>query len=323
MRALFLKGRYWIAGCIDCGHQSTDPGDLSGHVERVYGDEYFAGGGAGYSDYLAEEEILRRHGRRYGRLLRRYMPPGAVLDVGAAAGFVLQGLVDAGWSGWGLEPNLRMSDHARTHLGLRVATGTLESFRTEERFDLVTMIQVAAHFTDLHESFQAASELTRPDGFWLIETWNRESWTARIFGRHWHEYSPPSVVHWFTPATLRGLAARFGFREIARGRPAKWLNGAHAVSLLHDKLGGSLPGRLLSRAGKLIPHNIPLPYPGDDLFWMLFRKPAQTSTISSGVPSPELVESGVAGGSASAVVLRNVVPPDNAPAYLLRPMAHA
>jgi SAM-dependent methyltransferase len=268
MQSLFLKGRYRIFGCSACGHRSADLGDLSEHVERVYGDEYFTGGGAGYSDYLAEQEILRRHGQRYGRLLRRYMPAGSVLDVGAAAGFVLQGMVDTGWSGRGLEPNPRMSDHARTHLNLRVDTGSLESFQTAERFDLIAMIQVVAHLTDLRRSFQTASEITRPGGFWLIETWNRESWTARVFGRHWHEYSPPSVVHWFSPATLRDLAAQFGFREIARGRPAKWLNGAHAVSLLQYKLGG----RLLSRVGKLIPQNIPLPYLGNDLFWMLFRK---------------------------------------------------
>jgi SAM-dependent methyltransferase len=268
MRPVFLKDGYRISGCTGCGHRSADVEDLSEHVERVYGDEYFTGGGAGYSDYLAEKDILRRHGQRYGRLLQKYMPAGALLDVGAAAGFVLQGMVDAGWRGRGLEPNPRMSDHARTHLNLRVDTGSLESFQTEERFDLVTMIQVVAHLTDLRKSFQVASEITRPGGFWLIETWNRESWTARLFGRHWHEYSPPSVVHWFTPATLRDLAAQFGFREIAQGRPAKWLNGAHAVSLLQYKLGG----RLLSRAGKLIPRNLPLPYPGDDLFWMLFQK---------------------------------------------------
>lgn len=269
MRPLFFKDGYEILGCEGCGHRSADTGDRPGHVERVYGDEYFAGGGAGYSDYLAEREILRKHGRRYGRLLQKYMPAGTVLDVGAAAGFVLQGLTDAGWSGRGIEPNPRMSEHARTRLGLRVDTGSLETFQTGERFDLVTLIQVVAHFADLRQAFQVASGITRPGGFWLIETWNRGSWTARIFGRHWHEYSPPSVLHWFTPATLRALAAQFGFQEVARGRPAKWLNGAHAVSLLTHKLGG---GRLLRGVGKMIPKNIPLPYPGDDLFWMLLRK---------------------------------------------------
>jgi SAM-dependent methyltransferase len=271
VRPLFRKHGYWIQGCTGCGHRFADVGNPSDHVDRVYGDEYFHGGGAGYSDYLVEAEILRKHGRRYGRLLEKHMQPGTVLDVGAAAGFVLQGLVDAGWNARGIEPNLQMSDHARTHLKLRVDNGSLESFNTEERFDLIAMIQVVAHFLDLRKAFQAAADLTKPGGAWLIETWNRESWTARIFGRQWHEYSPPSVVHWFTPATLRNLAGQFGFREVARGRPAKWLNAAHAVSLLQYKLEGSIPGRIVSGTGRLIPRNIPLPYLGDDLFWSLLQ----------------------------------------------------
>jgi SAM-dependent methyltransferase len=277
MQPLFLKHRYWICRCTDCGHQSADVGNRPDHVALVYGDEYFQGGGAGYSDYFAEQDVLRNHGRRYGKLLRGFMPPGTVFDVGAAAGFVLQGLIDAGWSGRGIEPNSRMSDHARTRLNLRVETGTLESFQTGERFDLVTLIQVVAHFPDLRKAFAAASGITRPGGYWLIETWNRESRAARIFGRHWHEYSPPSVLHWFTPITLRALAESFGFHEVARGRPSKWLNGAHALSLLQYKLGGSISiaGRLLAGAGKLVPRNIPLPYLADDLFWMLFQKQSE------------------------------------------------
>lgn len=279
MQPLFLKDPYWICGCMGCGHQSADVGERPEHVGLVYGDEYFQGGGAGYGDYLAEQDVLRHHGRRYGRLLRKYMRPGTVLDVGAAAGFILQGLLDEGWSGRGIEPNAKMSGHARARLNLRVETGTLEGFQTGERFDLVTMIQVVAHFPDLRKAFQAASEITRPGGFWLIETWDRGSWTARIFGRHWHEYSPPSVLHWLTPATLRALAEPYGFREVARGRPAKWLNGAHALSLLTYKLGDSIPGRLVAAAGKLVPRNLPLPYLADDLFWVLFQSPVTSAAV--------------------------------------------
>jgi SAM-dependent methyltransferase len=267
MRPLFQKHGYWIYGCAGCGHRSADVGSPPDYVERVYGDDYFEGGGAGYSGYLNEADLLRNHGRRYGRLLKRYMPVGTVLDVGAAAGFILQGMVDEGWDAQGIEPNPRMSEHARARLNLRVETASLESFETNARFDLIAMIQVVAHFLDLQKAFRAADGLTRPGGFWLIESWNRESWTARVFGRRWHEYSPPSVVHWFTPATLKNLAELYGFREVARGRPAKWLNGAHAVSLLRHKLGKWIPEGL-------VPRNLPLPYPGGDLFWMVLQKQA-------------------------------------------------
>ena len=68
---------------------------------RVYRDDYFNGGGAGYSDYASEAEMLRGRGRDYGFKLARHARPGRMLDVGAAAGFILQGFVDQGWSGIG------------------------------------------------------------------------------------------------------------------------------------------------------------------------------------------------------------------------------
>jgi hypothetical protein len=67
-------------------------------------------------------------------MLKRFTPPGSVLDVGAAAGFLLAGLRQIGWSGSGVEPNDRMAEHARSQLGLNVRTGTLESLPPYEQY---------------------------------------------------------------------------------------------------------------------------------------------------------------------------------------------
>jgi SAM-dependent methyltransferase len=165
-----------------------------------------------------------------------------------------------------------MAEYARTHLNLEVATGTLEEFQSERQYDLVSMIQVVAHFVDPQRALQVAASKTREGGFWLVETWNRESWTARALGKHWHEYSPPSVLHWFSTEGLRRLAAQFGFHEVARGRPSKWIGGEHAKSLLRYRLEGSRLGRVLAGGVSLIPDRLALPYPAEDLFWTLYQK---------------------------------------------------
>lgn len=242
------------------------------HVERVYGDQYFKGGGAGYADYLSEAHILTAHGRRYARLLARWMEPGEMLDVGAAAGFVLKGFVDAGWRGAGVEPNETMAEYARTHLKLEMSTGAFEDLSSPHQYDLVSMIQVIAHFADPLATLRRASELVRGDRFLLVETWDRESWTARIFGKRWHEYSPPSVLHWFSREGLSNLAARFGFRVVAHGRPRKRIGGAHAVSLLRYRLAGTPLEKLSAHLSRVVPGRLAIPYPAEDLFWVLFRK---------------------------------------------------
>src|ERR1041384_3040675 len=121
-----------------------------------------------------------------------------MLDVGAAAGFILKGFIDEGWHGTGLEPNERMAAYGRQHLELDLRCGPLENFdektgeKSDEKFDLVSMIQVAAHFYQPRKAFENAARLLAPNGHLLIETWNRGSFSARVLGRHWHEYSPPS-----------------------------------------------------------------------------------------------------------------------------------
>lgn len=263
---------YGILDCQSCGFRFADLAAPVSHTRETYGDGYFQGGGAGYSDYLGEAQLLREHGRWYARRLARFIPTGTMLDVGAAAGFVLQGFLDGGWQGEGLEPNAAMAAYARRELGLHVQVGDLESLAADRQFDLVSMIQVVAHFADVRQALSAAAKSTRPGGHWLIETWNKDSLTARLFGRHWHEYSPPSVLRWFAPQTLAALAGQFGFREVARGRPSKWLNGGHAKSLLQYKLTGLPLGKLAAAPLKLLPQRLSLPYPGDDLFWMLLKK---------------------------------------------------
>jgi len=271
---MFRAHDFDILGCGDCLHQFVALAVSRDHVSTTYDDAYFSGGGAGYADYLAEEALLQRSGRQYAMLLARHLRVGRLLDVGSAAGFVLAGFVDRGWRGTGLEPNARMAEHARSVLSLDVRTTTLEEFDTtsEEPFDVVSMIQVIAHFHNLRTAMDQARALTRPGGHWLIETWDNQSWTARLLGRHWHEYSPPSVLHIFSRASLVRLAADYGMTPVAFGRPRKRISGAHVKSLLAYKFGDDVVGRLERQAIRAVPDRMILPYPAEDLFWVLLRR---------------------------------------------------
>lgn len=269
---IFQKYGYWIRACRACGHQFTKVSPTVAHTQKVYGDNYFQGGGAGYPNYLAESKLLRNHGMRYGKIMQRYCQPGQVLDVGSAAGFILQGLMACGWQGEGIEPNETMATYARQQLGLNVKTGTLEQVSFEHNYDLITFVQVLPHFFDLRRALKVAASLTSSNGYWLIETWNRRSLTARISAQNWHEYSPPSVLHWFSLADISTLGRELGFQTVAQGRPQKWINAAHAKSLLRYKLQELPGGRWLTPFLNLVPNGLNIPYPAEDLFWILLKK---------------------------------------------------
>src|SRR5262245_54153816 len=145
---LFEVSGYWIRRCESCGHQFAELGSATNHVERQYGDQYFTGGGAGYSNYLRDERLLIARGRWYANCIAAYCQPGTVCDVGAAAGFTLVGFHEAGWTAHGIEPNPRMAQYARQRFEVHVETGSFEDWQTESTSDLVTMLQVLPHFID-------------------------------------------------------------------------------------------------------------------------------------------------------------------------------
>lgn len=255
-----------LRDCISCSHRFAEIHADELHVSKTYDDSYFHGGGAGYSDYLIESEMLRKRGRMYAKKIAKFsQKKGKILDVGAAAGCILNGFIDEGWNGLGLEPNLKIASYGRQEYGLDIKQGSLEGFRTNEKFDLISMIQVVPHFYKQRKAFENATNLLAKNGLLLIETWNRESISAKVFGKYWHEYSPPSVLQWFSLKGLTVFLKDFGLEKIAHGRPTKKISGKHAKSLIKYRIGNSF---LLN----LIPDKINLPYPSEDLFWALYRK---------------------------------------------------
>lgn len=272
-RVFCVRAEFQIRECGNCRHRFTEWRPPDNHISAVYADTYFFGGGAGYPDYLSEAAILREHGKRYARLIKQYAPPGDLLDAGAAGGFLCDGFRAEGWQVEGIEPNETMSRYGRETLNIPLHTASLETFAISRSYDLVSMIQVAGHFIDPRRALQKAADLTREHGFWLIETWDNQSLTARAFGKSWHEYNPPSVLHYFSRRSLELLASQFGFRRIAGGHPSKRVTWRHARSLIEHQVNDDQIRRpAWQRLTRVIPDTAVLPYPSEDLIWILFQR---------------------------------------------------
>lgn len=280
---VFQTRGHWLRECAACVHRFTEYLSNSNHVHDIYDSNYFAGGGDGYDDYLVQSEPLIRRGEFYGRLAKERVraardgseetaEPRRVLDVGAAAGFVLEGYRRQGWDGRGLEPNQKMVDFANDRWELPLDCGTLEGVSGNETYDLISMIQVVAHFHDARSAFENAARLTKPGGYWLIETWDHRSLTAKIMGQSWHEYSPPTVLQCFSRSSLQKLAGQFGMQHVADRRTVKTINAGRAKALLEHKAKQSWFNRTAAFAVGVLPKRLNIPYLADDLFWMLLRK---------------------------------------------------
>ncbi len=270
---LFKKNGYSIMECKKCSHRFLYIPNVVNHLKTIYSDEYFFGGKlTGYPNYLDQKDILINYGIKYAKIIAKYIEPGNVLNTGCAAGFILKGFEQSGWNCYGIDPNETMASYGRKELNLSISTTDFETFETSQTFDLINMIQVVGHFYDVDKALLKAYSLLNANGLVLVESWNMKSTLTRLLGKKWPEYSPPSVVSWFSDNTLEQLFNYYGFELIAKGYPAKRLNVKHALSLFEEKTPNfPFKKRIINLVNGSI-GKFTIIYPPLDLKWYIFKK---------------------------------------------------
>ena len=269
---LLTKKGYPIMQCNTCGHRNTQLKDAESHLNEVYSDDYFFAGKDGYPNYLKEKDLLYRSGINYAKLLSKYMDVGSVLDVGCAAGFILKGLETAGWRCHGIEPNDTMAAYGRNELKLDIQTGGFEDYRSDIQFDLINIIQVFGSFYDVDKALETANKLLKKGGYVMAESWDMDSFAARLQGKHWHEYCPPTVINWFSDKTMIQAFDYYGFEFVDKGRPVKRININHGLSLIDESFPKFIFKQPILKFFSRLFGKYNVRYPAIDLKWYLFKK---------------------------------------------------
>jgi SAM-dependent methyltransferase len=139
-----------------------------------------------------------------------------------------------------VDPDERSIEVARSR-GLEGFAGTIEEFDTDERFDLVLMLNLIEHVADPVAVMSRAAELVDENGVIWLQTPNFRALDGRLFRhRNWAGYHCPR--HWaiFGEAGLRMALRRAGLEANSFRRTQG--GGFWAQSLL-----GLRRARLMSR----------------------------------------------------------------------------
>jgi 2-polyprenyl-3-methyl-5-hydroxy-6-metoxy-1,4-benzoquinol methylase len=183
----------------------------------------------------------RRASRRASALTERGGAQRRLLDVGCAAGFLLDELRRRGWDVRGVELSADLCHYARSQLGLDVFCGELRDAPwPPASFEVVTVIGAIEHVPDPGDLVAAACRLLVPGGLLVILTENLENPIARRWPSAWNGFMPPEHLFHFTPATLGQLLARHG-AAVTEVLPLR--------SQLRAALGGALPDGGTERRG--------------------------------------------------------------------------
>jgi 2-polyprenyl-3-methyl-5-hydroxy-6-metoxy-1,4-benzoquinol methylase/Zn ribbon nucleic-acid-binding protein len=264
---LWEKNGSQVFRCAGCGLGAATTPNFDPTV--WYTAQYFLSQTkGGYPDYRASETVLRAEFRRMVAFVRRLVPSGRLLEIGAAYGFFLIEAA-AHYEVHGIEIAEAAAAFARRR-GLDVRTGkpTRQSLAAIGAVDVIIMLDVIEHLEEPGEVLRLCGEYLRPGGAVILTTPDFASPLARLSGRHWRNMTPPFHLWYFTADSLARLGAAAGLAIAEVAHPWKQVPAALVLQLLGQSLGVGWPPSLLSKASRFgIPVNL------FDAMSVVLRKP--------------------------------------------------
>jgi 2-polyprenyl-3-methyl-5-hydroxy-6-metoxy-1,4-benzoquinol methylase len=240
-----------LLDCDGCSFRFADPAALPelSELYRSLDDPAYEDGA---EPRLAQQRELLR------RVLRAAPGTKSVLDVGTATGLLLAAAAEAGLEAVGVEPSESLAAAGRRS-GRDVRTGALaDADLGDQRFDLVTLVDVLEHVIDPVALLESAVRRLAPGGRLLVVTPDVSSVAARLLRRRWWHLRLAHVGY-FDRRTLSAALSAAGVRPERWWRPG-WV---FEVGYLVRRIGRyvpplrklRLPGALAARAVRVNPRD--------------------------------------------------------------------
>jgi SAM-dependent methyltransferase len=153
--------------------------------------------------------------------------------MGAATGYFMRTMQQAGWDVTGVEPDEKARKLAKDHFGLSILPREDLSALPEKSFDVITLWHVLEHIHDLHGTLEIIKTLLKDSGTLVVAVPNYLSYDARYYGKRWAAWDPPRHLYHFTPKAMGVLMKHHG-RSITSLR--RMPLDSFYVSLLSERL---------------------------------------------------------------------------------------
>jgi 2-polyprenyl-3-methyl-5-hydroxy-6-metoxy-1,4-benzoquinol methylase len=210
------------------------------------------------SDCKKLEEFRRNiFTKRFNIISRYFKEPGRVLDIGAAAGIMLEIFKQNGWKVRGVEPS--QGAISARHKGIKVIQKPFESTNFPKRyFDVVILNHTLEHMENPLAALVKVRKVLKKKGLVFIDVPNFGGLSASILGKRWWYLAPEEHNYHFTPDTLKKLIVKSGFKVIYSKTHSGIFDYAYPVKELWESFVGfkkrffynilGLPGALFTTA---------------------------------------------------------------------------
>ena len=158
--------------------------------------------------YLHQEQHRLDNAARLLAYVEKWQRPGTLLEIGSAAGTLLEAARRRGWRARGIEASKWAVEAGRARYGVDLEVGTIEDTNQQPgAADCVIMIDVLEHLVDPASALRRCYTWVAPGGILALTTVNMTAPIARAMGTRWPGFMDMHLTY-FSPASLMSIVTR-------------------------------------------------------------------------------------------------------------------
>jgi SAM-dependent methyltransferase len=239
---------YHLYGCQNCRSHFFDNSQFKVSIKDLYDDLSTSRGE--FPEKFKASRKWEIQARIIGRLSSR--PVSSILDVGCRTGDFLMHFND-GIKREGIELSDHYSEIARQR-GLTIYNDYLENVTFNVKYDVVSSYAILEHLENPLVFLNKLSTIINPSGILVILIpgyHSHKRFVRDLFHLHWHMYTPPEHLNFFSSTFLDNYLESRGFRLVKRYYTSGGMAGLFkSIPLLHKvilKLSALIDRSLLNR----------------------------------------------------------------------------
>jgi SAM-dependent methyltransferase len=197
--------------CNKCALIYISPRPSYSEIVNIYSEEK----ALTYAESIIPDDHSKRLiARNTLRLLKRYKKEGAILELGAGAGYFLDEAKKVGFEVYGIEPNKIQADFIANILNIRCEIDELnDSSFGGRNFEIIYHCNVLSHLYDPIGEFKKMNMKLKPDGVLIFETGNLGEVDNKYFTL-FAKFGYPDHLFFFGKLSIRNLLEQTGFELV-------------------------------------------------------------------------------------------------------------